>query len=275
MNLTNTIQKHYTIQEMPERIENALQQAGYGSGPINWAELAALDQFHIRGLAATRELAAELGLIKGDSLLDVGSGLGGPARYLAAIHGCHVTGIELTPLYVEIATMLSQRTGLADRTRFVQGDALQMSFELESFDHAWTQHVAMNIPDKGKLYRGIHRVLKKAGRLAIYDVLKGEHEPVIYPVPWASEADMSFLISPSEMKQELETAGFHLVAGSDTTELALTWFGELQKTPQANAVSLGAVGGPQVQQAVANLAQNMKEGRVRVLQVIVEKNQDT
>lgn len=179
----NPVQQHYTLEGMSARIENALHQVGLGSGQIDWRELAALDQFHTRGLAATRELAAALDPAEGNSVLDVGSGLGGAARYLAAVHGCHVTGIELTPLYVEIASVLSERTGLAGQTQFVQGDALEMPFEPESFDHVWTQHVTMNIPDKAKLYRGIHRVLKKGGRVAIHDVFKGENGPVIYPVP--------------------------------------------------------------------------------------------
>ena len=129
-------QEHYGLQGIPARIEEALRQAGYGEGPVNWPELAALDQFHTRGLAATKELAEGLCLTGGNRVLDVGSGLGGPARYLAAVHGCHVTGIELTPLYVEASAMLSRRTGLADRTRFVQGDALEMPLAPESFDHA-------------------------------------------------------------------------------------------------------------------------------------------
>jgi ubiquinone/menaquinone biosynthesis C-methylase UbiE len=272
VNTTHSIQKHYGIPEISTRIEDALQQAGYGDGPIAWADLAPLDQFHTRGLIATRELAERLDLTEGSAVLDVGSGLGGPARFLAAAYGCQVTGIELTPLYVEVAQMLSQRTGLADRTRFVQGDALELPFEAESFAFAWTQHVAMNIPDKAKLYGEIARVLKKGGRLAIYDVLKGENEPVIYPTPWAFEPGISFLVSPSEMKEALEAAGFQLVSGTDTTEAALAWFSELQKTPQTNPLSLGAILGPQVQQAVGNLGRNLKEGRVSVMQVIVQKS---
>jgi ubiquinone/menaquinone biosynthesis C-methylase UbiE len=276
MSQPNLVQAHYTIQGMPLRIENALIAAGLGSQQIAWSELAPLDQFHTRGLAATKELAEGLGLSGGESVLDVGSGLGGPARYLAAVHGCHVTGIELTPLYIEISNMLSQRTGLADFTQFLQGDALELPFASESFDHVWTQHVAMNIQNKERLYKGIHCVLKKGGRFAIYDVLKDENEPVLYPVPWAFEPGISFLISSSEMRQALESSGFRLVSQTNTTEQALAWFGELQGAQQSpggiNPLNLGVIIGPPVQQAVENLGQNMREGRVCVVQVIAQKD---
>ncbi|MCW3096967.1 MAG: hypothetical protein JWL77_2585 [Chthonomonadaceae bacterium] len=277
MNQADPVQEHYTIEEMPARIENALLQAGFGSGQIGWSELSLLDQFHVRGLGATKELAEGLGLTEGESVLDVGSGLGGPARYLAAVHGCNVTGIELTPIFVEIADKLSARTGLSDRLRFVQGNALDMPFASDSFDHAWTQHVAMNIQDKNRLYQEIHRVLKKGGRFAIYDVVKGENEPVIYPVPWAHDAGISFLVTPSEMVQALRAAGFREVSTVDTTDLALSWFAEFQRAQQApggiNPVNLAIAMGPDAKQRTENLSRNIKEGRVRLLQVIVQKDE--
>ena len=271
MDLPNPVQEHYGVPEMPARVEKALHQAGLGSGPLDWAALAPLDQFHTRGLAATRELAEALNPAEGDRLLDVGAGLGGPARYLAAVHGAEVTGIELTPLYVEVATMLSARAGLSDRTRFLQGDATQMPFAPESFDHAWTQHVAMNIPDKELLYREIHRVLRKNGRLAIHDVLKAGSEPLIYPVPWAFEESISFLVSLDEAKRALEDAGFRLVSECDATERTLAWFADLSQTPPTSPLNLGALLGPGVPQAVANLGRNMKEGRAHVVQLVAEK----
>ena len=274
MNPTNTVQEHYSTQEMPARIEDALRQAGCGEGQINWSGLAALDQFHTRGLAATKELAEGLGPTAGDRVLDVGSGLGGPARYLAAVHGCHVTGIELTPLYVEAAAMLSRRTGLADRTRFVQGDALEMPFASESFDHAWTQHVAMNIPDKGRLYREIHRVLKKGGRLALYDIVADSGGPPHFPVPWARTPETSFLVTAEEIRKTLAGAGFAEVEWEDTTEKALTWLTARRNSPappSADTLSLALVMGPGFGEMAANLGRNIVEGRVRVLQAVVER----
>ena len=173
MDQPNAAQEHYTIDDLPARIENALRQAGFGAGPMDWLELAGLDQFHARGLAATKELAEGLGLKAGETVLDVGSGLGGPARYLAATFDCRVTGIDLSQPFVDVAAMLSEKTGLADRLTFVQGDATELPFAPESFNHTWTQHVAMNIANKAGLYAGIHRALKPGGRLAIYDVVTG------------------------------------------------------------------------------------------------------
>ena len=139
--------KHYATASLTEQISDAIARAGFveDHSPVTWKDLAPLDQFHVGGLAATEELAAKLQLAPDATVLDIGSGLGGPSRFLAATHGARVTGIDLSPPFVEAATMLSERTGLADRTTFRVADALQLPFGESSFDYAWTQHVAMNI----------------------------------------------------------------------------------------------------------------------------------
>ncbi|GGR22120.1 class I SAM-dependent methyltransferase [Deinococcus ruber] len=275
MNQPNAVQAHYTSQGMLARTEEALAQSGLGTGPLDWSQLAGMDQFHVRGLPATQELAAALNVEHGQRVLDVGSGLGGPARYLAAVHSCDVRGIELSPEFVEIARLLTVRTGLQARVHFVQGDALNLPFAPETFDHAWTQHVGMNIRDKAQLYQGIYSVLKPGGRLAIYDAVRGEHEPVIYPVPWAGDASISFLASSGEMEQLLENAGFALLMKEDTTAAARDWFTELQRaTPPAgppNLLNLAQVIGPQARQMTANFGRNIMEGRLRLLRIIVQK----
>jgi ubiquinone/menaquinone biosynthesis C-methylase UbiE len=277
MKQAHSVQQHYTNEGLPGRLEAALQHAGYGSGPIPWSVMAQFDQFHMRGLQATAELAESLGLRGGESVLDLGSGIGGPARYLAAVHGCQVTGIELTPMFVQLANTLSQRAGLAHRTRFVQGDATDLPFRAGSFDHAITEHVAMHIPNKDRFYAGVHRVLKPGGRFAIYDPVRGDCEPVIYPVPWAKDAGQSFLASAAELMEALRAAGLREAASADLTDLALAWAAELAAAPPppegAVALTPAYLMGPELRQAIRNLSQNLAEGRVRLFKVVVQKTQ--
>ena len=154
--------------------------------PLDARRLAPLDQFHMGGLAATIAFAGRVGVAAGSVVLDAGSGLGGPARYLAEMFGCRVDGVDLSPDYVAIARLLTDRAGLADRVAFREGDLAALPFNDARFDLVWTQHVAMNIADRAGLYRELRRVLKPGGRLAFYDPLAADgHPDVTYPVPWA------------------------------------------------------------------------------------------
>jgi ubiquinone/menaquinone biosynthesis C-methylase UbiE len=277
---TKLIQENYTVESMADRVKQALANAGLGSGPLQWSDLASFDQFHVRGLEATKELAEALQLKSGQFLLDVGSGLGGAARYLAAVYGVQVTGIDLTPVFIEIAEYLSARAGLQGRTTFRQGDATELSFPDKTFDAAWTQHVAMNIENKPKLYKALHRVLKPGGQLAIYDPIRGNHQPLIYPTPWAREESISFVATESDIKEALAAASFQIRSFIDKTEIAAQWFREMQQqrekqtaqqTPP-NPLNPMAVLGPEMGPAVANFARNVLEGRIRIVQVIAEKS---
>ena len=270
------VQAHYGVGDLTDRVALALKRAGLDGKTLQWSDLAGLDQFHVRGLAATAELAEGLHLQPGATLLDVGCGLGGPARYLAATHGCHVTGIDLSHPFVAAARMLAERTGLAGRTTFVQGDALDMPFPDSSFDAAWTQHVAMNIADRAGFYASIHRVLKPGGKLAIYDVLTGNGEPLLFPVPWAGNSEISFLLTPDAMREALLKAGFTEISWSDTTAAGLEAIAQQQQGLQAPSpsgqLSLGVVMGPEFGEMAANLARNLKAGRVRLIQAIVQRD---
>ncbi len=275
---TQLIQENYTVGAMLDRIKEALEKVGLGEGPLRWSDLVPFDQFHVRGLEATKELAEALKLNVGQSLLDIGSGLGGPARYLAAVHRVHVTGIDLTPTFIRISEYLSERAGLQDETTFRQGDAADLPFTDEAFDVCWTQHVAMNIEDKPRMYRGIHRVLKTAGQLAIYDAIRGNDQPVLYPTPWAREESISFVATESDLKEALDDAGFQIRSFVDKTELAAQWFQEMrrqraqQTSPQTpHPLSPLFILGPEMAPAIANFAQNVLDGRVRIIQIIAEK----
>jgi ubiquinone/menaquinone biosynthesis C-methylase UbiE len=266
------VAEHYGTESLLDRVSAALERAGLGEGPIAWSDLAGLDQFHVRGLAATQELAQALDVTPGARLLDIGSGLGGPARYLAATFGCKVTGVDLSQPFVEVASYLAARCGLQDRVEFRQADALDLPFEDGAFDLAWTQHVAMNIADRARLYGEIRRVLRPGGRLAIYDVLAGEGGPLIYPVPWARTAEISFLMTPEAMRQSLREAGFRELEWRDATEGAVAWLAERAAAPAPGApgVGLPVVMGPDFPLLAASLARNLTEGRARLAQAVLE-----
>lgn len=266
---------HYGEEDLLERLDSALAQAGLHDGKLSPEALAPLDQFHTRGLAATAELAKAAGLDAASRVLDIGSGLGGPSRYLASTFGCHVHGIDLSPTFVAAARHLARRCGLADRVTYECANALELPFEAESFDVAWTQHVAMNISDRGRLYDEAFRVLKTGGRLAIYDVVTGNGEPLHFPVPWSRTPGTSFLTTPEAMRVTLEAAGFHIRDWTDRTAAARAWFDERRKASTADAAAsplgLHLAMGPDFASMGANLGRNIAEGRAAILQVVAAR----
>jgi SAM-dependent methyltransferase len=265
--------EHYGADPLLSRIDEALRTAGLGDGIIDWSDLTPLDQFHVRGLGATRELAEALGVAAGEKVLDVGCGLGGPARFLAATYGCHVTGVDISQSFVDAARMLTERAGLAGRADFLRADALDLPFDDSSFGHAWTQHVAMNIADRGRFYGSIHRVLKPGGRLAIYDVVAGDGGPPIFPLPWARAPEISFLLTPEAMRDALGRAGFTEVSWDDKTDEGLAWAAETRAGVPSSPPPLGlhVAMGPGFAAMAANLGRSLQEGRVRLIQAIVTK----
>ena len=196
--MIDSVDAHYGMTELGASILSALADDGKDVDHLTVHDLAPVDEFHIRGRESTLELAGIAGLAPGMSVLDVGSGIGGSARHLASAHDCNVTGIDATKEYCDVATMLSGRVGLAHRTTFTHGSALDLPYSDASFDLAWTEHVQMNIEDKETFYGEIARVLAPGGRFAFHDILSGPGGEPHYPVPWAGDPSISFLIGPEE-----------------------------------------------------------------------------
>lgn len=272
--VNEAIQTHYTRADLGDVILAALEQAGKNVNHLSPEDLAPIDEFHIRGRAATLELAQAAGLNATKRVLDVGSGVGGTSRCLAKEFGCRVTGIDLTEEYCRAAEMLSAKTGLAHLVDFRQGDATNLPFDDCTFDVVWTEHVAMNIPDKTRLYREMHRVLTPGGTLAIYDVLAGPSGPVLFPVPWARTPDTSFLVEPDDLRKLLAQAGFTVTDWSDTTEAARAWFVSLaEKIRKEGFPSLGfhVLLGTDFQAMAQNQGRNLQEGRIVLGQVVARK----
>jgi SAM-dependent methyltransferase len=272
---TGAISGHYEEHDFETGVARGLEAIGKASGPLTIEDLAPVDQFHIRGLEATREVAALAGLGPGQRVLDVGGGIGGPARTLAADFDCRVTVLDLTPAFVRLGEQLTARTGLADRVSFRQGSALEMPFEAESFDVAWTQHASMNIGDKERLYAEIQRVLRPGGRLAFHDIMAGPNEPIHFPVPWASRPEISFLRRPDEIRALLARLGFRELAFEDKGQEAASWFRQrLAAAREAGApppLGLHLLLGPGAATALGNVLRNIEEDRVEVVAAVYER----
>jgi ubiquinone/menaquinone biosynthesis C-methylase UbiE len=212
---------HYRVNDLGKIILDALQASGVNLDTLSPVDLAPIDEFHIGGRAATQYVIGMMELPRGATVLDVGSGLGGVARYLAAECGCRATGIDLTAEYVRVGKMLTERTGLSDKVDLHIGSALDLPWAEATFDAAVTFHVAMNIADRPRLYAEVARVIRPGGMFAIYDVMKGTNEGMLFPLPWARTAATSFLVTPNAMRKLLEEAGFEIVHEEDRREIAL------------------------------------------------------
>jgi SAM-dependent methyltransferase len=263
------VRDHYRATGLVERLKMALAAFGPEDRRLTSEQLSALDQFHTRGLAATAELATLAGITADMSVLDVGSGVGGPARFLAEAYGCRVTGVDLSEAFVDAARYLTERTGQTGQVSFETASALELPFDDGSFDLVLLQHVAMNLSDRARLYREIRRVLKSGGRFVTFDVVMGSGEPH-YPVPWARTPATSFLLTAAETRAAIEPAGFRTLERQDGTEAAKAWIAQLRASGPPPSPNLGVVMGPDFSQLAANLGRNLIEGRLGILSAVFE-----
>jgi SAM-dependent methyltransferase len=272
--MPSPVQQHYTLSGLYESIIDALGKMGFDSTRITRKELATIDEFHVRGLEVTKELASRAHLEKGMKVLDVGCGVGGPCRLLADEYGCIVTGIDLTEEFIRTAILLSQLTGLQDRTHFIQADALQLPFDDNSFDIVWTQHVQMNIADKKKFYSEISRVLKPGGRFIYYDIFSINHQPIQYPVPWADTSSISHLITTNELHSSLESAGLICTETTDQTDPGINFLTILLdkiKNQEIPPAGLKLVIGDAFAEKMTNLGRNIIEKKIKLESGICRK----
>ena len=269
MSELNGVREHYGARGLTDRLKTSLAALGHEGQRLTPQQLAGLDQFHTRGLAATAELAKLAGITAADSALDVGSGVGGPARFLAAAHGCRVTGVDLSEPFVEAARYLTERTGQSGQVAFEVASALELPYADGRFDVALLQHVAMNVADRGQLYREIRRVLKPGGRFATFDVVSNGGEP-IYPLPWARTPATSFLLSAAATREAVEEAGFRVTEWRDDSAAAKTWAAELRASGPPSGLNLGLVMGPEIAQFAGNLGRSFMEGRLGVVTAVFQ-----
>jgi SAM-dependent methyltransferase len=270
------VERHYGRGGLLQGILQALAEAGCDIEHLSIEELAPIDELHSRRRAATRELASLLAPRRGAHVLDVGSGIGGPARYLAAVHGCRLTGIDLTQEFVTTAIELTRRTGLEGRVEFRQASALALPFPDSCFDHVWSQNVAMNIADRSRYYAEMHRVLKPAGRLALQDVTQGSAGVAHYPVVWADTPAQSFLKTAAETRSLLEAAGFRVLVFEDKTAVAVAEAqaerARLAADPDArSALGINLIIGPSFKEKMRNSRRNLEERRTGLINALLAR----
>jgi len=273
-NARNSVENHYGRGDILNSILRALRDMGKDVTQLAPADLAPVDEFHIRGREATVELAHRAALQPGLRVLDVGSGLGGSVRYLASAHHVRATGIDLTKEYVDVAHALADLVGLQDQVTFRQSSALDLPFEAGAFDVVWTEHVQMNIADKQAFYAGIARVLAPRGRLVFHDIFQGPGGPLHFPVPWAEEPAISFLTTPEVVRKVLEAVGFRILEWEDKSQQSLEWFRAVVETLQRSGplpLGLHLLMGDTAKAKFENNIRNLQEGRFVVFQAVAEK----
>ena len=271
------VERHYGRGGLIDRLLAALTDTGKDIEHLTIDDLAPIDEFHSRRRRATEELARLLAPKPGDRLLDIGSGLGGPARYLAKMCGCRVTGIDLTQEFVATAAELTRRVALSAEVEFRQGSALELPLADASFDLAWSQNIAMNIADRPRYYGEVRRILRTGGRFAIQDVARGPAGEPHYPVMWADTPTTSFLHSPEATRGMLERAGFTVIVWQDNTEAAIAE-AEAERARAAASpggppvLGLHLVVGPSFVEKARNSRRNMIEDRIRLINAVVRRD---
>jgi ubiquinone/menaquinone biosynthesis C-methylase UbiE len=256
------------------KIINGLDEAGKDLATITLEDLRPVDEFHIRGDVATKELIKLAEFTPDMHILDVGCGVGGSTRRLSHVTGCRVTGIDLSDEYIDAAERLTQLLNMQERVRFNVASALDLPFDDKAFDGAWSIHMSMNVEDKLGWLQELFRVIKPGGRAVLYEVCGDTETPLHFPVPWAQDSSMSFLLPPQSFHDVIKSAGFHIEVWKDKTDLAQKAFADV-KEPTAGAV-LPALGihllvGNDFKTKAYNLHRNLDDERLSLIETVAVK----
>jgi sarcosine/dimethylglycine N-methyltransferase len=223
---TSPLIRYYDTHPINEQeIFAKLTARGDNLKALTQEQLKDFDQDHYGGIDAVDVLADAAQIHAASKVLDVCSGMGGPARWLAFKRGCSVTGLDLTRSRVESARNLSAAVGLCNLVRFEEGDACAMPFSDAQFDVVIGQEAWVHIPNKTVLIRECRRVLKRGGYLSFTDIV--ERSPMLREErsQMADEMQFAQIFRPADYYQELENHGFELMV---TEELSERWTQILQ-----------------------------------------------
>ena len=274
MQYKNTIADHWGKGDVYALIMSALDKAGKSPDALTVEDLAPVDHFHARGFPATVDLADRLPIKPDHHILDIGCGLGGPARYFALRFQCRVSGIDITPAFVEAANKLTSLLGMENQVTIEHGDGQRLPYPDSIFDGAYTQHVTMNVADRTQFFKEAYRVLKPGAFFALTEHGLGPTGNPHYPLPWSMDGSGSYLMSPSETRALLEAAGFEDVLVEDTGQKYLAGYKQAMELAAQGALpplGIHILMGESAPQKTRNAARNIEEGRTHPVQVLCRK----
>jgi len=260
----DAVEAYYREQGLSERIFTALAREGRDITRLTPEILAPYDEFHVGGMAATHRVAERLQLTQSSRLLDIGCGAGGPARAVAAVYGCHVTGIDLTGDFITAGDRLSAACGMRPQVTLHQGSALDLPFDQASFDRAMMLHVGMNIADKHTLMAEAARVLRTDGLFCVYDMMRVGDGEITFPLPWASDASVSAVATPDAYIDAATSAGLDLQERHDATQAAKAFIDHILATKPAPAPGMPA-------DRFRNLVAHIKAGLLAPTELVFRK----
>ncbi len=267
------IQLRYGKPGLVGELMGALSARGVDLGRLTPRDLRTFEEYHLQGRRATLRLAELVGGHRGLRVVDLGCGLGGPARTLAGQRGWIVVGLDLSEAFLAAAAAFSSAVGLAGETQFELGDAQHIPHAADEFDLVWMQHACMNIPDKPRLVREIHRVLRPGGDFAFYEIFAQPGAHLAYPLPWADDEQLNFLISAAEFRRHLSSTAFHILQWQDLTSDLITWGQDSllpRNTRRPILPELNLVIGPDYPLRTQNLYRALCRQDLQVIQAVVK-----
>lgn len=268
------IHSYYSPNDLYNKIIEGLDKVGKDLAEVTLDDLQPVDEFHIRGDAATKELIKLANFTPDMHILDVGCGVGGSTRRLSHVTGCCVTGIDLSDEYIDAAERLTQLLNMQERVKFHAASALELPFDDNAFDGAWSIQMNMNVEDKLGWLKEVYRALKPGGRAVLYEVCGHKNTPVYFPVPWAQDSSMSFLVPPESFREVITSAGFDIEVWNDKTELARKAFAHMtEPIGEQNLPELGVhlLVGNDIRTKAYNLHRNLEEERVSLIETVAVK----
>jgi SAM-dependent methyltransferase len=275
MSNANPVAEHWAAAEdVYAVIVSALKKAGKNLDNLTVEDLAPVDHFHARGLQATVELADALPIKPNHQLVDIGCGVGGPARYMATRFQCRVAGIDITPAFVEAGNKLSALVHLQEQVRIELGDGQRLPYANEQFDGGYTQHVTMNVPDRPKFFAEAFRVLKPGAFFALTEHGLGPAGNPHHPVPWSSDGSGEYLVSPENTRALLQAASFTDITIEDTGPKYLASYQkvmELADKGELPILGIHLLLGESALEKTRNSARNINEGRTQPILVVCRK----